>query len=167
MSRRDRYEDDIDRGRRRERPRPRRQRPRGNPTVVWLIVAVAFIAVLGIALILVAVLVDWEGHGKTAGKPLSQSEQLIDRLSGVWESEGGIGRVTFQFRKDHTATLTTPGDVIEYTWQMESAAEDTLIISTTANDGGTGRNRFVFLSNNRVRLESMKENKSMLFNRKR
>jgi hypothetical protein len=87
-------------------------------------------------------------------------------LVGEWEGEDLDGRVTFQFQKNHTATLTTSRQVVQFAWELESAAENDLVIRTKS-EGGTGRSRFVFLSANQVRLESLEANKSLVFTRNR
>jgi hypothetical protein len=130
-----------------------------------LIIVAVLLFVLGIALVLVIVLPNWSGRGNASGSTGSLADQLIDRLTGEWEGADLDGRVGFQFRKNHTATLTTVRLVVQYTWELESAADNALIIRTTAEM--TGRSRFVFLSANEVRLESLKVNKAIILQRKR
>src|SRR5262249_13454388 len=155
--------------RRRGYPRPdrprRRKKRRGSLAVVLPILAAVLVAVVGIVVALVVVLRSGEGWGNAA-KASSPADQLINQLVGEWEGEELGGRVGFQFRKDHTATLTTPRDVVPYTWALESAADNVLVIRTTVEGGGTRRTRFVFLSANQVRLESLKVNKSIVLTRK-
>jgi hypothetical protein len=167
MSRGERYDDDIedDRARdyyRQDRPRRRRKKRQGSPIVPILIVVGALVFVLGIVVVLVTLLPNWTGRGSSAG---SVADQLIDTLAGEWEGGDLDGQVVFQFRKNHTATLITVKMVVQYTWELESATENSLIIRTTAE--GTGRTKFVFLSNNEVRLESLKVNKAIVLRRKR
>jgi hypothetical protein len=173
MSRRDRYDDHAgdDRPpdyRSPNRPRRRRRR-RGTPAVPLLIIAAVLAAVLGIAVVLVAlvaVVPNWDWRGGKTSTTSGPAGQLIDRLVGEWGGQDLDGSVTFRFRKDHIATLVTQREVVQFTWELESAAEDVLVIRTES-ERGTGRTRFVFLSTNEVRLESLKVNKAIVFTRNR
>jgi hypothetical protein len=170
MSRRERGDDHADQDRLPDRSRPKRPRRRknrrGSPAVPRLIIAAVLVAALGIAVVLVAVLPNWDGRGSKTSATPSTADQLIDRLVGEWEGEDLDGRVAFQFRKNHTATLITSKQVVQFAWELESAAENDLVIRTKA-EGGTGRSRFVFLSANQIRLESLKANKSLVLTRNR
>jgi hypothetical protein len=173
MSRRDRYDDHAGEDRPPDyrspnRPRRRRRR-RGSPAVALLIIAAVLAAVLGTAVALVALVAvvpnrDWRG-GKTFTTS-GPADQLIDRLVGEWGGQDLDGGVTFRFRKDHTATLVTQRQVVQFTWELESAAEGVLVIRTES-ESGTGRSRFVFLSTDEVQLESLKVNKAIVFTRNR
>jgi hypothetical protein len=173
MSRRDRYDDHAGE----ERPpdyrspnRPRRRRRRrGSPAVPLLIIAAVLAAVLGIAAalaVLVAVVPNWDWRGGKTSTAPGPADQLVDRLVGEWGGEDLDGGVTFRFRKDHTATLVTQRQVVQFTWELESAAENVLVIRTET-ERGTGSARFVFLSTDEVRLDSLKVNKAIVLTRNR
>jgi hypothetical protein len=170
MSRHDPYDGDIDPDRCRDHPRPgrprRRMKRRGSPAVVLLIIAAVLVGVVGITVVLVVGLRDRGWLGKAAQGPSGPADQFIDRLVGEWEGEDLDGKVSFQLRKDHTATLTTSRQVDQFTWEPESTEGNSLVIRTSAGQGGTGRTRFVLLSANEVRLESLKVNKAIILTRK-
>jgi hypothetical protein len=173
MSRRDRYDDHDGEDRppdyrSPDRPRRRRRR-RGSPAVPLLIIAAVLAAVLGVAVVLVvlvAVVPNWDRRGGKTSTTSGPADQLIDRLVGEWVGQDLDGRVTFLFRKDHTATIVTQKVVVQFTWELESAADNVLDIRTET-EGVTGRARAVFLSTNEVRLESLKSNKAIVLTRDR
>jgi hypothetical protein len=108
-------------------------------------VVVALVGMAGIVAILIAGLPSAKGWDRAVG-PSRSAEALLDRLAGAWEGEEVGGKVIFEVRKDHTATLTTPREVIHYTWELDSAEENSVVLRTTDQGGVTTRSRLVFLS---------------------
>jgi hypothetical protein len=147
--------------------RPRRRKRRSTRSVWIFLAAAGFVGVVGIVVIVLVLVPGGVGTRSTATTAPTLADELIDRLAGEWESPDYGGKAGMRLSKDHTVFQIAGKDAIRYTWELESASKDVLVLRTTSEQGRMESLRFTFLPTQQLRLESLKSNRSLLLTRKR